>query len=34
MIANMPTEMAEAHLKLAAATIRSAPQGKELVLKD
>ncbi len=32
-IARMPKKMAEAHLKLAAATIRSAPQEKKLILK-
>ncbi len=32
-IARMPDKMAEAHLKLAASTIRMAPQSKELVIK-
>ncbi len=32
-IARMPAKMAEAHLKLPIATIRSAPQTKEIVLK-
>ena len=32
-IARMPNKMAEAHLKLSAATIRSAPQDKEVILK-
>ncbi len=32
-IARLPDKMAEAHLKLGSATIRKAPQNKELVLK-
>lgn len=32
-IARMPDKMAEAHLKLSAATIRSASQGKEMIFK-
>jgi oxalate decarboxylase len=32
-IARMPDKMAEAHLKLAASTIRRAPQNKEVILK-
>jgi oxalate decarboxylase len=31
-IARLPDNMAEAHLKLAARTIRSAPQGSNVVL--
>lgn len=32
-IARMPDKMAEAHLKIAASTIRRAPQNKDLILK-